>query len=82
MRKFILSAAFLLGGATMHQAAACDMGAIESVVASACHGTCAAVQQPAQGCDGGNCTKVHPAASNIAPAPPAPMSVACTGSSC
>ena len=86
MKKLIFLTALVLAAATMHQAAACDMGAIEAEVTSICQAnacsTAASAQQPAKGCDGSNCTKVQSAALNIAPAPPTPTPVACTGSNC
>jgi len=86
MKKLVFLSAVVLGAVTMQQAAACDMGEIESEVTSICHGntcpTTAATEQSTKGCDGGNCTKVAPAAANMAPAPPKLTPVACTGSSC
>jgi hypothetical protein len=85
MTKLVFLAAFALAATPVHQAAACDMGAIEAEVASTCQGnTCPATpagQRPADNCDG-TCTKVHPAAANVAPAMPPATPVACTGSNC
>ena len=76
MKKLIVFAVLLFGPAMTQQAAACDMGAIETWVASACNGnTCGTQptsQQPARGCDGSNCTKFQPAASKVG----------CAGSGC
>ncbi len=86
MTKLVFLAAFVLGAATMHQAAACDMGEIEAEVTAFCHAntcpTAPAAQQQAKNCDGSNCTKVPPAAANLAPALPTPIPVSCTGSNC
>ncbi len=66
MKTLVVLATLLLGTLPTHQARACDMGAIESWVNSACKGAACAtkpiVQQPAEGCDGSNCTKLPPAA--------------------
>ena len=72
MKKLFVLAILLFGPAMTQQAAACDMAAIETWVASACNGKrCATqptAQQPARGCDGSNCTKFQPAASKVASA--------------
>ena len=64
MKKLVVLAAFLLSTVTTHQAVACDMGAIDTWVASACQGNSCATklttQQSAEGCDGSNCTKLQP----------------------
>ena len=76
MKKPAVLAAFLLAALTMDQAKACDMGAIESWVAAACKGNACATkrspQQPAQACDGSNCTRL----------PAAAPKVGCAGSDC
>jgi hypothetical protein len=60
MRKLVVSIAFPLAIMTANQAAACDMGAIETWVAAACERNgCeakSATENLAEGCDGSNCT--------------------------
>ena len=85
MKKLVFLAAFALAAIPVHQAAACDMGAIEAEVASTCQGaTCpatAAAQQADKSC-AADCTKLQGAAANVAPAMPLATPVACTGSNC
>jgi hypothetical protein len=58
------AAHLLLDTVTSHQAAACDMGAIETWVASVCQRsdcvTKSTTKNSAEGCDESNCTKLHP----------------------
>jgi hypothetical protein len=76
MKTLVILAALLLGTVAMHSAKACDMGAIESWVDSACKGSACATkpvaQHPAAGCDGSNCTKL----------PPITTKPGCSGSDC
>ena len=73
MKKLFVLAVLLLGPAMTQQAAACDMAAIETWVATACNGNrCLTAQKSAQGCDGSNCTKFQPATSKVG----------CAGSDC
>jgi len=76
MKMLVVSAALLLSVVAVDTANACDMGAIESWVDSACKGSACATkpvaQHPAAGCDGSNCTRLPP----IAPKP------GCTGTDC
>ena len=78
MKKLVVLAAFLLGTVMTHQVVACDMGAIEAGIASACQGnSCAtkiATQQPAESCNGSNCTKLRPDAPKVgSPATTVPL---------
>ena len=76
MTKLLVLTALLLVPEMTQQAAACDMAAIEFRVSTTCNvNRCAAqspAQQPPQGCDGSNCTKLQPAVSTVG----------CTGSDC
>ncbi len=61
MKKLVVATAFLLAVVAAGQAAACDMGAIETWVAAACQDSdCEAkstAETSAKGCDGSNCTE-------------------------
>lgn len=61
MKKLAVATAFLFAIATVDQAAACDMGAIETWVAAACQeGACEATstaEKSAKGCDGSDCSE-------------------------
>ena len=95
MKTLIIATAFVFGVAGAHQAAACDMGAIETVVRAACPGEgCASKpvsHQTAQDCNGtcGQASTPAPTAACVgngcasdASAPSTPTVLACQGSGC
>ena len=63
MKKLVVLTAFLFATVTANQAAACDMGAIETWVAAACQRngceTKSTTKNSAEGCDGSNCTALY-----------------------
>jgi hypothetical protein len=69
VKKLVVSTAFLFAIAAVNQAAACDMGAIETWVAAACTGNaCETIPTPeksAKGCDGSNCTERYSAVPSL-----------------
>ena len=89
--KTLIVSAFVLGLALAHQAFACDMGAIETVVRAACPddscaskpqqaanecvGNCGQSATPAPACVGNGCVSDAPVTS-------APTALACNGSGC
>jgi hypothetical protein len=60
MKKLVVATALLFAIAAANQAAACDMGAIETWVAAACKDsvceTISIAEKSAEGCDGSHCT--------------------------
>ena len=65
MKKLVVSVAVLFAAVTAKQALACDMGAIEAWVATACQDngceTKSTNENSAKGCDGSNCTERYSA---------------------
>jgi hypothetical protein len=63
VKKLVVLTAFLFATVTANQAAACDMGAIETWVAAVCQGngceTKSTTEKAAEGCDGSNCTALY-----------------------